>query len=176
MCIYCNLICKQWELLLDDPCEVHKTRSPHCPYVKSVLVRHGARRIINDNSSSTRTIAGRPSFTPNHLNPEFVRPTVQNNNGDSTRNNLSSDNQSPSIDDNIQAYFNTDAKNIVVCPCCNGSFRYFDSDEDTMIDHARRFRQCPYVKQLQGVQIYHQIHKSKCRQQSMFGHNLMIKF
>ncbi|CAF2229061.1 unnamed protein product [Rotaria magnacalcarata] len=39
ICIYCNLICQQWIPRADDPCEVHKTLSPNCPYVKSKLTR-----------------------------------------------------------------------------------------------------------------------------------------
>jgi ssDNA-binding Zn-finger/Zn-ribbon topoisomerase 1 len=102
---------------------------------------------------------------------EFVPPAAQNNNFDAIQNDLSSSNQLASTDDYIQAiYFNSDAKINVTCPSCNGAFRNLDSNENPMTDHARRFPHCAYVRQLQGIVIYRQIHESNCAQQSMFKH------
>ena len=37
ICIYCDLICQQWASEIDDPCQVHRTVSPRCVYVCSIL-------------------------------------------------------------------------------------------------------------------------------------------
>ncbi|CAF4504251.1 unnamed protein product [Rotaria sp. Silwood2] len=54
ICLYCNLICQQWKADIDDPSEVHKTLSPICPYVLSILQDHNEtnpseERRENDN-------------------------------------------------------------------------------------------------------------------------------
>ena len=46
ICIYCNIICQQWTPNTDDPCEVHKTLSPKCPYVNAILTRPQASSIL----------------------------------------------------------------------------------------------------------------------------------
>ena len=51
ICIYCNLICQQWTAHTDDPCEVHKTLSPNCIYVKAKLIRPAVSSIIINNEN-----------------------------------------------------------------------------------------------------------------------------
>ncbi|CAF4100302.1 unnamed protein product, partial [Rotaria sp. Silwood2] len=59
ICIYCNLICQQWTPHTDDPCEVHKTFSPKCPFVVNMLVRREVTPllIINQSIESNRISA-----------------------------------------------------------------------------------------------------------------------
>jgi len=171
ICIYCNLICQQWTSHVDDPCEVHRTLSPNCIYARAFLARRGPLFIINNNQRLMTVTADRPSFAPNNINSvqisEHVRPVVQNNNRGTIQNDLSSPSTSsssklPSVDDNIQAnYFNTDSKTVVTCVCCNGLLRNLGSNENPMIDHARRFPNCPYVQQLYGTEMYRQIEESR---------------
>jgi hypothetical protein len=170
ICIYCNLICQQWTSYVDDPCEVHRTLSPNCIYARASLARRGPLFIINNNQRLMTVTADRLSFGSNHINSvqisHHVRPVAQNNNCGTIQNDLSSSTSSsgelPSVDDNIQAnYFNTDEKTVVTCFCCNGSLRNLGSNENPMIDHARRFPDCPYVQQLYGTEIYRQIEESR---------------
>jgi hypothetical protein len=145
ICIYCYLICHQWTPT-DDPWEVHRKLSPNCPYVKSPLLRRQSSDIINNNDNTITTTAIHPEP---HSAPQ---PTT--------------------IEDYVQStYFNANGRNIIICPCCNESLRYFDSYEDTMIDHASQFPFCLYVKHLRGIQIYHQVHKCKRIQQGAFVDN-----
>ncbi|CAF1245152.1 unnamed protein product [Rotaria sordida] len=37
ICLCCNLICQKWTPHTDDPCQIHKTLSPKCPYAISML-------------------------------------------------------------------------------------------------------------------------------------------
>jgi hypothetical protein len=146
ICIYCYLICHQWTPHVYDPFEVHKTFSPNCPYVKSLLVRHRPQHIISNNDSITIPTAVHPD-------PQVV-PQVA------------------TVDDYIQpTYFNTNLENNVTCPSCNRAFRNLDPDENPMIDHARQFPHCVYVKQLRGIEIYRQIHESNRAQQGMIKHD-----
>ena len=51
ICIYCNLICQQWAPYIDDPCEVHKTLSPNCIYVKAKLLHPPASSILTTDEN-----------------------------------------------------------------------------------------------------------------------------
>ena len=50
ICIYCNLICHQWSARTDDPCEVHRTLAPHCPYARSKLIGREGTLIAGENA------------------------------------------------------------------------------------------------------------------------------
>jgi hypothetical protein len=52
ICMYRNLICQQWSGETDDPCEVHRTLSPHCPYVQSKLIHREEECIAGVNTDS----------------------------------------------------------------------------------------------------------------------------
>jgi hypothetical protein len=67
ICIYCNLICQQWTPHTDDPCEVHKTLSPHCPYVKSKLIHPVASSHVIVNKDSPSAASTNQLSTPNNL-------------------------------------------------------------------------------------------------------------
>jgi hypothetical protein len=66
ICLYCNLICQQWTPT-DDPCEVHKTLSPHCAYVKVMLMSPEASLRISGNESTTGVMTENHSSTPDNL-------------------------------------------------------------------------------------------------------------
>ncbi|CAF4722030.1 unnamed protein product, partial [Rotaria sp. Silwood2] len=67
ICIYCNLICQQWTPYTDDPCELHKTLSPNCIYVRTRLMHPITSSIIIVNEDSTTTTTGIPSSISNNL-------------------------------------------------------------------------------------------------------------
>ncbi|CAF0830602.1 unnamed protein product [Rotaria sordida] len=52
ICLYCNLICQKWTPHTDDPCQIHKTLSPKCPYVISMLENQpiSSVHIINEQA------------------------------------------------------------------------------------------------------------------------------
>jgi hypothetical protein len=181
ICIYCNLICQQWTPHSDDPCEVHKTLSPNCIYVKSKLVRRTTSSIVIINESSSGAATG------NHL-PKFnILDTLQSNEivytaasnpayiGITERcasfarwphGNL------PSADHLVRAgFFYTGNHTAVTCFYCNGSLQNWGLYDNPTVEHARWFPHCAYARQLCGNELYREIQESKRAQQGMFKHN-----
>jgi hypothetical protein len=171
ICIYCNIICQQWTPHTDDPCEVHKTLSPSCPYVKAKLLRMepGSILIVNESTVGAAT-NNLDQFRCN----EFV-PTAACNVAYSelpkrtasfatwTTENL------PSVDDLVKAgFFYTGTKSIVTCFYCNGSLQNWGPNDNPTIEHARWFPHCAYAKQLCGDELYRKIQESKRAQQGLF--------
>ena len=81
ICLYCNLICQQWTPHTDDPCEVHKTLSPNCIYVKAKLIRPPASSIliVNENSFLERARPNESrngSTSVNHNTTTNGRPSL----------------------------------------------------------------------------------------------------
>ena len=176
ICLYCNLICQQWTPHTDDPCEVHKTLSPNCIYVKSKLIRPAASSIIIVNGNATTpSAAGTHSPTTSNLdplrsqeivytaacNPAFTElPRRHASFATWTPDNL------PSVDDLVRAgFFYTGTKTIVTCFYCNGSLQNWGPNDNPMIEHARWFPHCAYAKQLCGDDLYRKVQESKRAQQ-----------
>jgi hypothetical protein len=180
ICIYCNLICQQWTTHSDDPCEVHKTLSPNCPYVKAKLVCPSASSIIIIDECSTEVTTS--NHSPTVTNPEPLRsneivftaacnpsfaeiPKRHASFATWSQENL------PSADDLVQAgFFYTGTKTIVTCFYCNGSLQNWGPNDNPMIEHARWFPHCAYAKQLCGDEMYRKIQESKRAQQGLFEH------
>jgi hypothetical protein len=163
ICIYCNLICQQW-VHTDDPCEVHKTLSPDCPYVKAKLIRRSASSIciINEGSAKITPING-IVLTAAH-NPFYAEiPKRHASFATWPNENLSS------IDDLVRAgFFYTGRANTVTCFYCNGSLKNYGPKDNPMIAHARYFPHCVYAEQLCGHQKFRKIQKFHQAQQGMF--------
>jgi hypothetical protein len=178
ICIYCNLICQQWTPHTDDPCEVHKTISPNCIYVKAKLIRPSAASIMIVNESSTTTVLNNHSPTSaNHdtlrsneivftaaCNPAYAElPKRHASFATWLHDNL------PPVDDLVRAgFYYTGTKTIVTCFYCNGSLQNWGPNDNPMIEHARWFPHCAYAKQLCGDEMYRKIQESKRAQQGMF--------
>ncbi|CAF3452021.1 unnamed protein product [Rotaria sp. Silwood1] len=175
ICIYCNLICQQWTPHTDDACEVHKTLSPNCIYVKAKLIRPEARSILIVNETAVGAASGSHSSTSN--NPDLFRcnefvPTAACHAAytELPRRTASfatwpSENL-PSVEDLVRAgFFYTGTKSIVTCFYCNGSLQNWGQNDNPMIEHARWFPHCAYAKQLCGVDLYRKIQESKRAQQ-----------
>jgi baculoviral IAP repeat-containing protein 7/8 len=165
ICIYCNLICQQWiPPHTYDPCEVHKTLSPKCPYVKSKLIHYAASSTITVDECSTGVTSS--SHLPTSCNPAYAE-IPQRHASFATWPNKNV----PSVDKLVQAgFFYTGTKTIVTCFYCNGTLNNWGANDNPMIEHARWFSQCAYAKQLCGDELYRKIQETKRVQHGMFEH------
>ncbi|CAF3404171.1 unnamed protein product [Rotaria sp. Silwood1] len=175
ICIYCNLICQQWTPHTDDPCEVHKTLSPNCIYVKAKLMRPAASSIVIVNEGSTSAISGSRSPTASNLGPLRSNDIVFTASCNPAYSEIPKRHASfatwpnedlPSVDDLVRAgFFYTGTKTIVTCFYCNGSLQDLGPNDNPMIEHARWFPHCIYARKLCGDDLYRKIQKSKRAQQ-----------
>ena len=175
ICIYCNLICQQWTPHTDDPCEVHKTISPTCIYVKAKLIRPSASSIVTINENVTAVGASCPSPASTNLEPLRSHEIVFTAACNPAYAELPKRHASfvtwpqenlPPVDDLVRAgFFYTGTKTIVTCFYCNGSLQNWGSNDNPMIEHARWFPHCAYAKQLCGDEMYRKIQESKRAQQ-----------
>jgi hypothetical protein len=176
ICIYCNLICQQWTPHTDDPCEVHKTLSPSCPYVTKKLIHSSTSSmlIVNENPART-TSANLEQLRSNEIvftaayHPTYAElPKRHASFATWPNENL------PSVDDLVRAgFFYTGTKNIVTCFYCNGSLQNWGPNDNPMIEHTRSFPNCAYAKQLCGDELYRKIQESKRAQQGMSMYNTL---
>jgi hypothetical protein len=176
ICIYCDLFCQQWTSPTDDPCEVHKTLSPDCSYVKAKLICPSASSIIIVNESST--IPSNSHLpTSNNLDPLRSNEIVFTTACHPLYAEISKRHESfatwpnenlPPVDDLVRAgFFYTGTKTIVTCFYCNESLQNWGPNDNPMIEHARWFPHCAYAKQLCGDEMYRKIQESKRAQQGM---------
>jgi hypothetical protein len=180
ICIYCNLICQQWTPHTDDPCEVHKTLSPNCIYVKAKLIRREPGSILIVNETGVGAVSGSRSLASNSLDQyrsnEFVHTAACNAMYSELPKRSASfatwpSENLPSVDDLVKAgFFYTGTKNIVTCFYCNGSLQNWGPNDNPTIEHARWFPHCAYAKQLCGDELYRKIQESKRAQQGLFDH------
>ncbi|CAF2372472.1 unnamed protein product [Rotaria sp. Silwood2] len=173
ICLYCNVICQQWTPHTDDPCEIHKTLSPTCPYVIAMLQRPdiSSIRIVNEQLTRDNSIV-----TPNNdtfrSNEIVYTAACHTNYIEIPRRHASfatwSSENLPSADDLVRAgFFYTGSKTIVTCFYCNGSLQNWGANDNPMIEHARWFPHCAYAKQLCGADLYRKIQESKRAQQGL---------
>ena len=166
ICIYCNLICQQWTPGSDDPCEVHKTLSPKCPYVIWILSAPSSSSvlIINEASASVDSFPSQEIVYTPVCNPHYTEiPKRSASFAAWPHENL------PSVDDLVKAgFFFTGTRTIVTCFYCNGSLQNWGVNDNPMIEHARWFPHCAYAKQLCGAELYRKIQESQKAQQGLF--------
>ncbi|UJR15698.1 hypothetical protein I4U23_002632 [Adineta vaga] len=171
MCLYCNIICQQWTRHTDDPCEVHKTLSPKCPYVIAKEKRRQAAsiRIMNDQATRDNMdgVMNNDPFRCNEIvytaacHPAYIEIPRRHASFEKWTN----ENQ-PSVDDLVRAgFFYTGTNTVVTCFYCNGSLQNWGANDNPMIEHARWFPNCAYAKQLCGAELYKKIQESKKAQQ-----------
>ncbi|CAF1139626.1 unnamed protein product [Didymodactylos carnosus] len=146
----------QW-LIADDPVEIHRILSPNCCFVKSNIVA---------TTTTTRAILNETSYVPANMeivlaqacNPQFVEIPKRHASYASWPHHL----PLPLVDDLIRAgFFYSGLKTIVTCFYCNGSLQNWGEKDNPMIEHARWFPHCSYVKQLCGDDLYKKIQQSK---------------
>ncbi|CAF4887620.1 unnamed protein product [Rotaria sp. Silwood1] len=167
ICLYCNIICQQWTPHADDPCEIHKTLSPKCPYVMGKLIRRETTStlIVNENFSSNcssvnaaaDTIRSNEIVVTAACHSAFIEIPKRH----ATFANWSKE-PLPAVDDLVRAgFFYTGNKTIVTCCYCNGSLQNWGANDNPTIEHARWFPHCAYAKQLCGDDLYRKIQESK---------------
>jgi hypothetical protein len=168
ICIYCNIICQQWTPNSDDPCEVHKTLSPKCPYVIAMLTTAptSSISIINEASATVDPFRSQAIVHTAACNPNYSEvPKRYASFAAWPNENL------PPVDDLVKAgFFFTGTKTIVTCFYCNGSLQNWGANDNPMIEHARWFPNCAYAKQVCGVQLHRKIQESKRAQQGLLLH------
>ncbi|CAF2117534.1 unnamed protein product [Rotaria magnacalcarata] len=175
ICIYCNLTCQQWTPHTDDPCDVHKTLSPNCIYVKAKLIRPAASSIIIVNENSTANTSDIRSGTASNLGPLRSNDIVFTASCNPTYSEIPKRHASyatwpiedlPPVDDLVRTgFFYTGTKTIVTCFYCNGSLQNWGPNDNPMIEHARWFPHCAYSRQLCGEELCRKIQESKRAQQ-----------
>ena len=172
ICLYCHLICQGWGDGSDDACAVHKTLSPGCRYVGSMLMGPGLTPLL----SSSIVIINERTATSNATTPSTVDSarcnTIVTTNAchplqaeiprrHASFTSWSSENVPP-VDDLVRAgFFYTGTQTIVTCFFCNGSLQNWGPNDNPMVEHARWFPHCAYIKQLCGSRLYQQIRDSQ---------------
>ncbi|CAF1400878.1 unnamed protein product [Didymodactylos carnosus] len=152
ICIYCDLICQQW-VHTDDPSEIHMILSPNCCFVKSNLVSSAtkSRAILNEAPilSSNGVIV-----LTQACNKQYIEISKRQ----ATYATWPCEQPSPAVEELVKAgFFYSGAKTIVVCFYCNGSLQNWGEKDNPMIEHARWFPHCAYIKQLCGDDLYQKI-------------------
>ena len=143
ICLYCNLICQQWVSYKDDPCEVHKTLSPNCSYMREKLSSSstGSEHIVDD--SSTKTISNNnPTTSTAALNAAYTELSKRRVSfATRPRENL------PSTNDSVRVgFFNTGTKTTETCDYYKRSLEKQGPNDNPMIEHARQFPHWNFCK------------------------------
>ena len=164
ICIYCDLICQQWASEVDDPCQVHRTVSPRCVYVCSILdhpVSPSSSPVIVNASGEAASSFDRGASINHVHHPDYIEiPRRTATFATWSKEDL------PSVEALVQAgFFYSGSKTIVTCFYCNGSLQNWGAKDDPMIEHARWFPHCLYARQLCGDHLYHRIQETKRSQQ-----------
>jgi hypothetical protein len=170
ICLYCNLICQQWAANTDDPSEVHKTLSPQCPYVLSMLIHPESSSTLILNEISTNNIHNQVRELNNTTQPRFdqivytspCHPTYSNITKRMESFTTWTQESSPSVEGLVRSgFFYTGTNNVVTCFYCNGSLQNWGVNDNPIIEHARWFAHCAYAKQLCGDELHRKIQDSK---------------
>ncbi|CAF0944631.1 unnamed protein product [Adineta ricciae] len=131
ICIYCNLFCERWNVELDDPCKVHRIRSPTCPFVRSVLHIQSFSHHMGYIDREKRLV----SFANwSHANSVLKEAFVD------------------------AGFFLNGLE--VTCFHCNGSLEQCNVKEHPMAEHIRSFPYCKYARQLCGEALYQKLRRS----------------
>ncbi|CAF0905269.1 unnamed protein product [Adineta ricciae] len=166
ICLYCNLICQNWNSETDDPCAIHKALSPRCPYVIAMTNRQDIASILILNGLSTNTNIVEPiccdeivHATPCHTEYMGI-PRRQVSFETWPNENL------PLVDELVRAgFFYTGSDTTVTCFYCGGSLQNWSSTDNPTVEHARWFPNCAYIKQLCGPDLYRKVQELKKAQE-----------
>jgi len=169
LCLYCDLICQQWTADIDDPSEVHKTFSPQCPYVLSMLINPEASSTLILNDITTSNVNNQTPGS-NNMNQHRFDPIVYTTPCHAVYSDITkrlesfttwSHESSPPVDEFVRAgFFYTGTSNAVTCFYCNGSLQNWSATDNPITEHARWFGHCPYAKQLCGDDLHRKIQEA----------------
>ncbi|CAF0850387.1 unnamed protein product [Adineta ricciae] len=156
VCLYCNTIFHKWTAD-DQPYEIHRLKSPQCPFVLS-YEKHNSSKY-----SSQIAISALP-------NVQAVVGAVNNEYSQSCRRHESfqnwphtEENPLPSVESFVNAgFYYTGVKTIVRCFYCNNALQNWQPNDDPKIEHARFYPQCAYIRQYIGEELYQAVlHKTR---------------
>ncbi|CAF3452267.1 unnamed protein product [Rotaria socialis] len=167
ICLYCGLICQEWQTETDDPSEVHRTRSLTCPYVLSKLTQRNPSStvILNENSTINQTLD--TSSTVQHPVEQIVSTApIHPNYSEITQRQQSftiwSHESAPPVDELVRAgFFYTGIDNNLTCFYCGGSLKNWNINDNPIIEHVRCFPHCQYAKQLCGDDLHRKSQDTK---------------
>ncbi|CAF0768729.1 unnamed protein product [Rotaria sp. Silwood1] len=150
ICLYCNLICQQWEGSMDEPVEVHKKLSPMCPYVRSMLTQTESSSvlIVNEISKDTNGNQTAALSNTNHLRFEqlvYTSPShISYSSIPSRRATFETwtDQSSPSVDDLVTADddFVSDCDLFIACVILQKQIEHINGNKDKIIVPSIKMR------------------------------------
>ncbi|CAF1353923.1 unnamed protein product [Adineta steineri] len=121
ICLYCNLICQQWTLNINDLEEVHFTSVPQYSYIRSMLKRHQTNTILIINENYANNSNGQLQISNNLRFNKIVHTSAYHRN----YTEISKRQESlPSVDDFVRVRFSyIGTKTILTCFYCDGSLQ-----------------------------------------------------
>ncbi|CAF2097710.1 unnamed protein product [Rotaria magnacalcarata] len=149
ICIYCNIIAHKWKKT-DQPYEMHRLKSPRCPFVLATEKMNSAK------SSATKIEITNAPNVEAAVVPVHNNYTLAPHRYETFQSWPHSEiNPLPSIESFVNAgFFYTGANTTVRCFYCNGSLLNWQSSDDPKIEHCRWFPQCAYIRQYVGEDLY----------------------
>lgn len=159
ICLSCNLIVHEWQPGTDDPCELHRSLSPTCAYVRDKLTDTNGQQPTIHLGQASVTI---PNALPNNSGqgivdafpdlPYCVVPKRTETFATWNQPNL------PPIDRFINAgFFYTGVGTKVTCFRCNGSVDQWKPADDPTAVHVQHFPHCVYIRQFCGEELYQKL-------------------
>lgn len=170
ICIYCHLICQNWQEASQTPYRIHAEKSPGCPFIMSTENWCSPQlMIMNDFFKNRPTINDGPSqdligtvdfVSGNASHPAYIGIAER------IKSFAQWKDEKPTIDDFVKAgFFYSGINKTVTCFYCNGSLQNWSPDDNTITEHARWFPHCGYAKQMCGEDLYRRIQESKLNHQ-----------
>lgn len=180
ICLYCNLILQEWKSDIDDPCEVHKTLSPNCPFVLSYLMESEMTSNTNQHGVSIiHSTVGSTASIRTQDEEMLDTAAIHTEYSDIKKREESFPKEISESFSSIQelataGFFYDPKEDILRCFHCDGILTKFNATDNLIIDHVRYFPNCKYAQGICGIQLYRYIrhlkrkHDGKYNQISLF--------
>lgn len=133
ICIYCNIICQQWDIYSDDPKEMHQLFSPRCPYLSSIPMTN---RNLSENLMETNETDARVHFN-DYSNATLRKQSFEN----------FSDQFGSRMEELVNAgFFYSTVDSLIKCFSCNYVLLNWENQKDLLAYHTHLSPGCDYVK------------------------------
>lgn len=183
-CAFCSYYCTIFSQRLyndnyEHPLKDHVKQNPQCP-----LVRRN-NRTMNKSSSEATYLAKHTLF--NYFNKEELKSILFKNfqspncdkpfhSGYSTEEARcesfkgwpTNTNQTP-VELSKAGFYYYGIKDAVKCFYCNGCLKNWDPTDEPLVEHARWFPKCPYIRQMNGLKFIEEVRKRYQGTSSGFG-------